>query len=318
MDHTGQLQQHSDPRHNDTTYYLLLKRNLYGCKQATRNWFNHLTNGLLKLGFTQSKTDSCLFVKHDCILVVYVDNYLIFSQKDSTIDTLIQSLSKSFLLQDEGDVSAFLGMQIRGDTQSKTIELTQPALIDQVINDIGINNFSKGEDTPVDSILHADLKGHDQVESWNYHSVIGKLNYIAYNTRPDISMAVHQCARYCFNPKALHELVVKCIIHYLLATGGKGLILHPSPTMALDMFVDADFAGRWHKEYSDLHDSVLSRTGFVITYCNCPITRFPVWDIFHFWMGGDPIPHPFRGRFTVDHVSSTGACLAPMFLLLAR
>ncbi len=29
---------------------------------------------------------------------------------------------------------------------------------------------------------------------------------------------------------------------------------------------------RWHKEYSELHDSILSCTGFVITYCNCPIT----------------------------------------------
>jgi hypothetical protein len=38
------------------------------------------------------------------------------------------------------------------------------------------------------------------------------------------------------------------------------------------MFVDADFAGRWHKEYSHLRDSVLSRTGFVVTFCRCPIS----------------------------------------------
>ena len=40
----------------------------------------------------------------------------------------------------------------------------------------------------------------------------------------------------------------------------------------MDMFVDADFAGRWHKEYAELRDSVLSRTGFVITFCGCPVT----------------------------------------------
>jgi len=38
------------------------------------------------------------------------------------------------------------------------------------------------------------------------------------------------------------------------------------------MYIDADFAGTWHKEYSHLRDSVLSRTGFIITYCGCPIT----------------------------------------------
>ncbi len=38
------------------------------------------------------------------------------------------------------------------------------------------------------------------------------------------------------------------------------------------MYVDADFSGRWHKEYAKLCDSVLSRTGYVITFCGCPVT----------------------------------------------
>jgi hypothetical protein len=65
---------------------------------------------------------------------------------------------------------------------------------------------------------------------------------------------------------------VKRIVRSLLATKDKGLILKPSMSLALDMFVDADFAGMWHKEYSALRDNVLSRTGFVITFCGCPIT----------------------------------------------
>jgi hypothetical protein len=38
------------------------------------------------------------------------------------------------------------------------------------------------------------------------------------------------------------------------------------------MLVDANFAGRWHKEVSHLRDSVLSRTGYVVTFCGCPIS----------------------------------------------
>jgi hypothetical protein len=72
--------------------------------------------------------------------------------------------------------------------------------------------------------------------------------------------------------KALHELAVKRIVRYLLATRGKGLLLHPNKSFALDMYVDADFAGRWHKEFSHLRDSVLSRTGYVIISCGCPIS----------------------------------------------
>jgi hypothetical protein len=37
------------------------------------------------------------------------------------------------------------------------------------------------------------------------------------------------------------------------------------------MYIDADFAGTWHKEFSHLQDCVLSRTGFVVLYHGCPI-----------------------------------------------
>jgi hypothetical protein len=87
----------------------------------------------------------------------------------------------------------------------------------------------------------------------------------------DTSFAVHQCARFSSAPTALHELAVKRIGCYLLATKDKGLILHPKHDFRLDMFVDADFAGRWHHENSHLRDCALSRTGFVIMYCGCPI-----------------------------------------------
>ncbi len=42
--------------------------------------------------------------------------------------------------------------------------------------------------------------------------------------------------------------------------------------MTRDMFMDADFAGMWHKEYAALQENVLSRTGFVVTFCGCPVT----------------------------------------------
>lgn len=65
--------------------------------------------------------------------------------------------------------------------------------------------------------------------------------------------------------KALTKLILGTrIIWYLLSTKDKGLILKPTPDLSFDMFVNADFAGWWHKEYAKLHDSVLSWTGFVI------------------------------------------------------
>ncbi len=103
-------------------------------------------------------------------------------------------------MQDEGDVNAFLGVQIVKDPRTKNITLSQPSLIQQILHDVGITNVSNGKETPVDAILYADSTRPERQEKWNYKSVIGTLNYLANNTRPDISMAVHQYAHFCTNP----------------------------------------------------------------------------------------------------------------------
>jgi hypothetical protein len=47
--------------------------------------------------------------------------------------------------------------------------------------------------------------------------------------------------------------------------------MSPCHDFRLDMYVDADFAGIWHLDYAELCECALSRTGFIITYCGCPI-----------------------------------------------
>jgi hypothetical protein len=93
---SGTLQPHENPKFNDTSHYLCLKRNLYGCKQAACNWYKHLTAGLQAEEFIQSKTDCCLFLWKDCIIIVYVDDCLIFAPSDHIIGKLIASLSSNF------------------------------------------------------------------------------------------------------------------------------------------------------------------------------------------------------------------------------
>jgi hypothetical protein len=127
----------------------------------------------------QSKTDRCLFLRKDCILMVYVDDCLIFAEDNTMIDSLITELSKGFPLQDEWDVNTFLGVQITKNDKDKTITLTQPSLVQQILWGVGILDNSNNKHTPVDSILYADSSGRKLVDKWNYRSVLNKLNYLA-------------------------------------------------------------------------------------------------------------------------------------------
>ena len=90
-------------------------KNLYGTKQAAANWFEMMKQGLEQQGFKSSKTDPCLFLRDDTIIVTYVDDCLIFSKDKKNIDSLLDNLRKTFTLTDEGsDVNTFLGIKNEG------------------------------------------------------------------------------------------------------------------------------------------------------------------------------------------------------------
>eukprot|EP00957_Ditylum_brightwellii_P156471 11908106-Ditylum_brightwellii.AAC.1 len=103
--------------------------------------------------------------------------------------------------------------------------------------------------------------------------------YLASNSRPDIAMAVHQCARYTHNPRHIHEVAVKRIVPYLIGTkdtregqtGYRGMVINPTDDLNLDCFVDANFAGLWGHEDDQDTSSVKSCTGFVLTLGSTPI-----------------------------------------------
>jgi hypothetical protein len=102
-------------------------------------------------------------------------------------------------------------------------------------------------------------------------SVIGKLNFIEKSTRMDLSYSVHQCARFCVEPKESHSEAVKRIGRYLVGTKDKGLILDPKSD-SFDCFVDADFVGNWHRIHAHTDPGTAkSRTGYVVMYASCPI-----------------------------------------------
>ena len=55
-------------------------------------------------------------------------------------------------------------------------------------------------------------------------------------------------------------------------TWDKGLIFRPKASLALDCYVDADFAGLWKVENESDPVCVKSRTGYVLLLGGCPLT----------------------------------------------
>ena len=253
--------------------YKLLK-NLYGLKDAGKTWFEYLSNGLQKRGWVQSQIDSCLFTKDGLILVVYVDDAIIISADKEKINSEIKSLQQDYVLTDDGELKDYLGTRFTRHPDG-SIELSQPHMVNRILEMVGITSHSntKMHDTPaLDSkLLDNDPEGAARVQSWDYRSVVGSLSYLQAMVRPDITMAVQQCARFCNKPQRQHEEAVKRICRYLLKEKNRGLIMRPDCSRGLECYVDADWAGSWQDRSSNDPLSSHSRTGYVILYAGCPI-----------------------------------------------
>ncbi len=87
-------------------------------------------------------------------------------------------------------------------------------------------------------------------------------------------MEVHPTAQFSVNSMQSHELAIMRIGQYLVDNPERGIIYKIDRSKGLEVYIDADFAGSWSAADSDNADNVLSRTGFIICYANCPIVWF--------------------------------------------
>ena len=117
------------------THVLQLIRNIYGQKQAGRVWNKCLEEGMKEVGFTPSDYDPCLYYKRNVVMLIYIDDCLVFSPDSKLIDKTISDLRnshKNFEGDDQGDVSDFLGIEVT-HLKDGSIKLTQPHLIDTIL-----------------------------------------------------------------------------------------------------------------------------------------------------------------------------------------
>ncbi len=127
--------------------------------------------------------------------------------------------------------------------------------------------------TPAVGVLHKDLNSKEvdpEDAPFHYRSLIGQLNYLAGTTRPDITFAVHQCAKFCAHPRKVHYNAVKRIVTYLHGTQEKGLLLDPKNPV-IECFADADFASSWDKLDPNNDLNARSRSGFIVKFAGCPL-----------------------------------------------
>ena len=258
---------------NGSKRCLRLVKSLYGLSVAPRLWFEHVLKAFTSQGFKQSQNDPCFLYKSTIMVLLYVDDVGIAYANQSDLDTLLSNLTKQGLefTKEQGTFTDFLGIKFVKDAVNNTVTLTQKGLIQKIIEATGMRDCNPNWTPAIQQTLGIDPDGEAMNEEWSYPSIVGMLLYLSTNTRPDISFAVSQVARFNHNPKRSHASAIKTIVRYLHRTHDKGMIVRLTGDLSIDCYVDADFAGLHGRDPDYAPTSAKSRTGYIITLGGCPI-----------------------------------------------
>ena len=192
-----------------------LKHSLYGLKQAPRCWNSVLDKRLKEIGFTQTTSDPCIYVKRgkeSTYIGVYVDDILLCGRSKEQIKKVKLALVEKFDVKDLGDLTYFLSVKIEQDHRAGTTWIGQPNYTETILKKFGMENC-KGLSTPVDASAKL-IKGtetSEYVDESHYQSAVGSLLYLSMKTRPDITFAVSLTARFCSKPTTQHLTAIKRI-----------------------------------------------------------------------------------------------------------
>ncbi|CAI7883671.1 unnamed protein product [Closterium sp. NIES-54] len=178
-----------------------LKKAIYGLKQAPRAWYHKLEETLLAGGFKKSECDHSLFLLQEkeqfLMLLVYVDDILLFSKSSAMIERVEEMLEMQFKCSKMGDVKYYLGMHVERDLDKGVLRFTVESCADEEV------------------VGESDRK--------LFHSMVGALNYAANHTRPDIAFATSRLASVVSRPSHEQLEAAKRLVRYVSATASVGL-----------------------------------------------------------------------------------------------
>ena len=167
-----------------------LRKCLYGLKQAPRAWYKDIDAFLTSLGLTRSKEDSNLYisVQANVILLLFVDDILIFSPNQEAIQAIKNRLSSKYSMSDLGPVQQFLAIQVVRDRKARTIHLHQTPYIRSVLKRFQMENCN-GVATPMDPNIQLSTAPPDYTASESdqleYQQAIGSIMFAMLGTRPE-------------------------------------------------------------------------------------------------------------------------------------
>lgn len=234
----------------DKAKVIKLKKSLYGLKQSGNRWNASLNNALVnKLHMTRLSADPCVYKRGErmdiLIVAVYVDDFLIIAEKTECIREFKNKLCEIFKIDDIGECKRIIGMNV--DYRNNCVTIDQKHLINEIIASSGLSDRYSVK-CPIDAnvklnrcVGRGELCG--QIDETEYRGIVGRLNYIASMTRPDLSFTVSFLSQFNSCPHKEHMKAAQRAILYLKGSKDLSIKYERGDNELLHAYVDADWGG---------------------------------------------------------------------------
>ena len=229
----------------------LLKRAMYGTREAPQCWQEHITAIIVGMGFKEGKANPCVFhhPQRDVTISVHVDD-LLCAGTEVELRRLQADLQKHFestatILGPERHLAkraTYLNRVIKWTEHGITYE-HDPAHVQRILEECGMKDCSSVK-TPGVKVDCVNDTGEVGLESKTHlRRIIALLNYIAQD-RGDIQFAVKECARQLANPSRKTDGLVKRLARYLKGHPRCELMLKwQLDPGGITSYADSDWAG---------------------------------------------------------------------------
>jgi hypothetical protein len=237
-----------------------LRKCLYGLKQAPRAWYTEIDTFFRSLGLIRSQEDPNLYISTQdrIIVLLYVDDILLFSPNKDAIRSIKAQLSAKYRMTDLGPVQQYLGIQVERNRQKRLLRIHQRPFIETILKRFQMENC-KGVSTPMEANIHltAAINTASPQEKADYQRAIGSIMYVMLGTRPDLAYAVSTLSQFSINPGPEHAQAIKRVLRYLQKTVNLGILYGGTQNLAVEEalqnlglvgintigFTDSDWAG---------------------------------------------------------------------------
>lgn len=249
---------------DDTNKVCLLKKSLYGLKQASRCWNIKFKSFIEEFDFKVCDSDPCVFVRSKnsktTILAIYVDDGIIVGDDTTEMQLVIEHLRKQFEIK-LLNVGCFLGFQIN-QLNDGSIFINQSAYAKKVLHKFQMEECHAVA-IPSDSNQVLCNFGDSEPSKYPYRQLVGSMMYLAVCTRPDISFAIGNVSRYMEAPSVVHENALKRILKYIKGTIYHGILYNSNGEYGLCGYSDSDYAGDVETRRSTSGNAFLFNNGII-------------------------------------------------------